>query len=79
MLGLTLTGQLGMQLDESGTATVIYAVSERVTAATASLPFLNVIFSAGLLVWLAWFVRRAVIDGKKHTRAAHGVDSCHKL
>lgn len=71
MLGLTLTGKLGMDSDDSAVVRMIRIVAERVTVATAAIPFINVMFVLVLIGGLYWFIRRALssdsgdIKGKK--------------
>lgn len=80
MLGLTLTGKLGMESDESEITGMIQTVAEEVTAATQSIPLINVIFGLLLIGGMYWFVRKAL--AKKNSRPSHqkenGVDCCHK-
>lgn len=60
MLGLALTGKLGMQTDESKVVESIQVVAERVTDITRSVPLANGVFAVLVIGGLYWFIKRAI-------------------
>ncbi len=65
MLGLVLTGKLGMQSDDSGMAESVQTVAEKVTDMTRSVPLANVIFAVLIAGGLYWLIRQAFKASKK--------------